>query len=258
MRAPKIYVVSVLIIIWTPLAAGYAQTSNARPVPEVVNGQDSSSKPSNPGADTATGSTPDAANNPRPGLQRKPLRPGQRVDSASSVSANQSSLSALTSQVAVPQSVLFEMFFNNLEVLNQVADADEKAGKHNSASEWRRLYQKGAGLNDAEGDILRETVLDCLQSLKVQDAKFRVAAEKFRAQLTPGAPEQIPPDLAQLFDDRKKIIADHIEALKTALGEASFAKLDSFVHSSFHVEMIAPKSATPSGATVELNKKESK
>jgi hypothetical protein len=49
-----------------------------------------------------------------------------------------------------------------------------------------------------------------------------------------------------MFENRKKIISDHIERLREALGDASFDKLDTYIHSTFHVEMIVPKSAPPS------------
>jgi hypothetical protein len=260
MRAPKVYVVSFLITLCTLLVAGYAQTSNARPAQEGANSQDASPKSSSPGADAATGPLPDAANNPRPGLQRKPIQPGQRVTPANPPASDRNSPLAAPpqSQAAIPQNVLFELFFNNMGALNQVADSDEKAGKHVSAAEWRRYDQKGAGLNDAEGDILRETVLDCLRMLKEQDVKIRASASKDRAQATPGVIGPTPPELIQLVEDRKKIVSDHIESLKEALGDASFNKLDTYVHSSFHAEVIVPKPATPSLSTTGKSQKDNK
>jgi hypothetical protein len=159
-------------------------------------------------------------------------------------------------QTGIPQSALFELFFNNMGVLNQVADHDDKMGKHTQADGWRRYDQEGAGLNDAEGDILREIVLDCLSALKQHDAKFRAAADRFRAQLKPGAPVQIPAELVQMGEDREKILNDHIEKLKEALGDASFNKLDNYIHSSFHVEVVqpGPKPSPKAGESRKENK----
>ncbi len=262
MRVPQLYVVSVLITICTALAAGYAQTSNARTAPE-TNSQDASPKPSNSGG-PATGAVHGSANNPgqaAPGQKIGRVSPTQRATPAIPAAADQNSplvTAPLESQSGIPQSALFELFFNNMSVLNQVADKDDKAGDHISAAAWRTHDQRAAGLNDAEGQILREITLDCLRALKEQDAKFQAAAEKFRAQLKPGAPIQIPPELVQMDEDRKKIMSDHIERLREALGDASFNKLDTYVHSSFHAEVIAPKPATPSTAIIEKNQKESK
>jgi len=132
---------------------------------------------------------------------------------------------------------LFELLFNNISVLNKVADKDDKAGDHASAASWRTHDQEAAGLNDAEGQLLQEIVLDCLRALKEQDAKIRTSAEKFRAQLRPGAPILIPPELVQMDEVRKKIMSDHIERLREALGDTSFNKLDTYVRSWSHAQV---------------------
>jgi hypothetical protein len=186
--------------------------------------------------------------------------PGAQVTSAASVAAGQDSQpgTTVTGQNAVPEEILFELFFNNISALNQVAANDEKAGNHAWAVAWRTHDQRAAGLNDAEGQIMQEITLDCLRMLKEQDAKFRAAAEKFRAQVKPGAPLLIPSELVQMDEDRKKIISDHIERLREALGDASFNKLDTHVHSAFHAEVITPKPAPPPIATTEKSPKESR
>lgn len=245
MRAPKVYVVAVLITSFTLLQVGYAQTSNAQHVPEATNGQDSSPKPSNPGADTATGPLPDAANNPRPAWQPKPIPAGEQVTPAFPASTDQNSPSTVVSesQPPIPQSVFFELFFRHIANLNKIADHDDKAGEHIWAARWRTHDQREAGLNDSEGQILQETTMDCLRMLKEHDAEFNVAAAKFRAQLKPGEPIQIPPELVQMGETRKKIVSDHIERLKEALGDTSFNKLDSYVRSIFQPQVVVPNPA---------------
>jgi hypothetical protein len=191
-------------------------------------------------------------NPPSPAAQRgTPVIPAAAGPNSSPASA------APESQPPIPQNVLFEFLFNNISALDQVADSDDKAGDHISAAAWRTHDQRGAGLNDAEGDILQEITLDCIRALKKQDAKIRAGGEKFRAQLKPGPPIQIPPELVQLSEDRKKIVSDHIEKLREALGDASFNKLDTYVHATFHAEMVVPKPASPSVTTTEKSKKES-
>ena len=261
MRAPKAYVVSVLITICTLLAGGYAQTSNARTVPEAVTGQDVSPKPSNPGGGPATDTLPNSRNNPEqaapgtaPGL---PSPAGQRGTPAipAADGQNSSMLTApLQSQAEGLQNALFEFLFNNVSALSQIADSDDKAGNHTLAAAWRTHDQRGAGLNDAEGQILQEIALDCLQALKKQDAKINASAEKDRAQRAPGVIGPTPPELIQLVEDRKKIVSDHIERLREALGDGSFNKLDIYVHSSFHPQVIAPKPASSSTTAIEKSK----
>lgn len=262
MRTPKIYVVSVLITSFTLLSATYAQTSNApRTVPEAIDSQSSNPKPSNAGA---PGTLPNSTNNPgQPAPRGKigRLSPGQLATPATPAAAGVSSplmTAPLESQSGVPQSALFELFFNNMSVLNEVADKDDKAGDHIAAAAWRTHDQMAAGLNDAEGQILREITLDCARILKENDAKIRVLAERDRAQATPGTIIPASPEMIQTFEERKKAISDHIERLREALGDASFNKLDTYIHSSFHAEVIAPKPATPSKVIIEKNQKESK
>lgn len=262
MRAPQVYVVSVLIAIFILLPAGYAQTSNARTGREEINSQDAKPKPSNSGGHTVPSAVPDSANNPGQAAPDKISNgpsPAQPATPANPPPAGVNSpvvTAPLESQSGIPQSALFELFFNNMEALNKAAESDDKAGDHISAAAWRRYDQEAAGLNDAEGQIMREIVLDCLRALKEQDAKIRAFIKKNPA--VPGVVGPTPPELVQMGEDRKKIMSDHIERLGEALGAASFNKLDAYIHSTFHVEVIAPKPAPPSTTIIEKSQKESK
>lgn len=228
----------------------------------MANSQDASPKPSNSGERTATGMRPDSANSsgqPAPGNTIGPLSPAQPATPANAPAGVLNSplvTSSPESGAAVPQSALFEFLFNNISILNQVADSDDKAGNHQSAAMWRTHDQRAAGLNDAEGQILQEVALDCLRALKEQDAKIRAFVEKDRAQATPGVIGPTPIELIKMVDDRKNIVSEHIERLREALGDSSFKKLDAYVHSSFHAEVIAPKPtpAPTSGETQKENK----
>jgi len=254
--------VSVLVTICTLLAASYAQTSNTRTGPETIDSQDVNPMPSNPGERIAPGAVHNSANNPGQGAPGdRPVLPPQLGIPANPAAAdlNSSLLSApLQAQAEVPRNAFFEFLFNNVSALNQIAESDDKAGQHASAMAWRTHDQRAAGLNDSEGQILQEIALDCLRALKEQDAKLQASADKFRAQLTPGAPVQIPPELVKIFEDRKAIVNDHVERLRGALGDTSFNKLDSYVHSSFHAEVIVPKPASPSVTTTEKKQKDNK
>ena len=256
MRAPKVYIVLALLAICALPAAGYAQTNAAQAGQDAANSQDASPKPANSGDSSAPDARPNSRNNPgnamplqsAPGNKTGVLTPTQRATPANPATADQNSPSTTAhgSQAPIPQNVLFELLFGNISTLNQVADHDDKAGNHIQAAAWRRYDQEAAGLNDAEGDILREIALDCARALKEQDAKIKASADKFRAQSTPGVRTPAPAELVQLFEYRKKIVSDHVESLQEALGDSSFNKLDSYVHAAFHAERIVPKPAIPS------------
>ncbi|MGC2697506.1 MAG: hypothetical protein WA738_17095 [Candidatus Angelobacter sp.] len=246
MRAPKVYLLAILVTICALPAAGYAQTSNAQLGQDAANSQDSSPKPSNPGESSAPGTLPNSGQ-AAPG-KIGGLSPTQRATPANPPAADQNS-PLLTAPIQSPAEVLqnasFEFLFNNISDFDQIADSNDKAGKHAEAALWRTHEQKGAGLNDAEGQILQETAVECLRALKEQDAKIQAAVEKDRAQRAPGVRGPTPPELIQLVEERKKIVSDHVEKLRGALGDNSFNKLDNYVHSSFHAEVTVPKTRTP-------------
>jgi hypothetical protein len=261
MRAPSIYAALGLAFVLTFLASSYAQRENPRTGPAVIVSQDANPKPSNSGAGDATSAVPNSADNPGQAAAGRPAgaRPGAAATLANPPAdgVNSPRMAApFESQAGIPQSAFFEFLFNNVSALDQIADSDDKAGKHIEAAAWRTHDQRGAGLNDAEGEILQDVALDCLRMLKEQDAKIQALAEKFRAQLNPGTPIQVPAELVQMVENRKAIVRDHIERLREALGDASFNKLDTYVHSSIHGEVIVPKPAPPSAAG--KNRKENK
>ena len=112
---------------------------------------------------------------------------------------------------------------------NLWAEQAENAGKHTEAAGWRTSHQRTAGLNDAEGEVLQEIAHDCNCAVNELDAKVSIEAEKFRAQIVPGATVTVPLELYQMSEDRKKIVVDHVEQLRVALGETSFKKLETYV-----------------------------
>lgn len=264
MRAPKVYAVSILMTIGVLLATGYSQAGNAPRVPEATSSQNSRTQPANSGEGAAPGAVHNTANNPGQGapttLQKGPS-PGTPATPANAAAGDITSALATAppeSQAGVPQSALLEFLFHHISDLNEMADKDDKAGKHISATAWRTHDQRAVGLNDSEGQILQEVALDCARMLSVQDVKIRASAEKFRAQLKPGAPVQIPPELVQMVEDRNKIVSDHVERLREALGDASFNKLATYVHSSFHAEVIVPKPTNAPLSTTEKSPKDNK
>jgi hypothetical protein len=151
----------------------------------------------------------------------------------------------------MPDRFLYEVFFNNMAVLDQVADREEQAGNHEQAMGWRTYDQRLAGLNDAEGQILKEVEVDCMRAVHEQDKKFQAAARKFRLATGGGITAPIPPELFQMNDERYAIIQRQIDQLRVALGESSFQKLDRYVHAVFAPHNQArpkPKSTPQAGS----------
>lgn len=151
----------------------------------------------------------------------------------------------------VPDRFLYEVFFNNMAVLDQVADREERAGKHEQAIAWRTYDQTNAGLNDAEGEILKETEADCMRAVHEQEKKMQAATRKFRLATGGDITAPIPPELFQMNDERYAIFQRHVDQLKVALGANSFQKLDRYVHAVFaphNQPLPVPKSPPPAGS----------
>jgi hypothetical protein len=233
MQARKTYVVSVLILALTIFSVGYAQGDNARTGAGAVNDQNPAPQPASAGIA------------PRP----------SSLSGQSGVKAvhPQSPDAGRLTQSTVPSYFLYEMLFNNMAMLDRVADQDDKQGKHEMATRWRTHDQRGAGLNETEGAILKEIALDCNKAVQEQDAKINAVLQKLDAQRVPGVRVSPSPELVQLDQDRRAIIEAHIEKLREALGEGSFAKLDHYVRSEFHAEVTNPSSKPSSSNSHKEN-----
>lgn len=152
----------------------------------------------------------------------------------------------------------FETFFYMIGAYNLWAEQAEKAGKHAEAAAWRTSEQRTAGLNDAEGEVLQEIAHDCNCAVNELDSKMSALAEKFRAQIVPGATVTLPAEFYQMFEDRKTIVIDHVEQLRIALGDTSFKKLETYVLSMNPApENNGAKPNPPSTTTSEKSQKES-
>jgi hypothetical protein len=152
--------------------------------------------------------------------------------------------------------VYFETFFYMIGAYNLWAEQADKAGKHAEAAGWRSSHQRTAGLNDAEGEILQEIAHDCNCAVNELDAKMNADAEKFRAQIVPGAIVTVPAEFNQMFEERKKVVIDHVEELRVALGYTSFKKLETYVLSMYPAPKSEAKPAPPS--TTEKDRTENK
>jgi hypothetical protein len=142
--------------------------------------------------------------------------------------------------------VYFETFFYMIGTYNLWAEQAEKAGKHAEAADWRVSHQKTAGLNDAEGEVMQEIAHDCTCAVNELDAKMNELADKFRAQIAPGAIVTVPAEFNQMFEERKKVVIDHVVQLRVALGDTSFKKLETYVLSMYSAPGNEAKPKPPS------------
>jgi hypothetical protein len=191
-----------------------------------------------------------------PGNSQSPRQAGVGAAPGAPASANAGRAPAIaTSGLAQPvlqaspvaEDALYRMFFRFLGTIDQLADKLEKEGKLEAADAWRTHAQRGAGLNEQEGALMREIAFDCNKALETSNAELRTAVAGFRVKHPGSDPHEalLSPDLAQLRTDHQQIFASHLDQLKSQLGKSSFQKLDAYVRELFKASVTLTPAAQP-------------
>lgn len=137
--------------------------------------------------------------------------------------------------VAAPlsQEVLYRFFFRHLAALDELAASRDAVGK---GDVWRTHEQRAAGLTGAEGQAMKQVAFDCNRAVAGLDERYRGTLADIRAQIPRGQPmpAEHRAELRRLRQERTQIVRAHVEQLRSALGGASFQKLDAYLHARFH------------------------
>jgi hypothetical protein len=129
---------------------------------------------------------------------------------------------------------IYLSFLENGAALNQVAAKQDAKGKNGDY--YRTIDQKAAGLNDAEGIVLNEVALDYKQRADEVDARTKAAIEAHRAgSPTPPKNPLTMAEFTEFASEKDAVVDDCIERLKSQLGDADFAKLDTYIRSLYKV-----------------------
>lgn len=136
-----------------------------------------------------------------------------------------------------PQAVYFQLF-------RQIAVLEAKAVESpTNAGQYRAVYRNLAGLTDTQNAVLLKTAVDCTRQVDTLDARAKTLIASFRAQFPNGQIPQgktlppPPPELLQLQKDRDATILRFRDQLRTAFGEATFTRFDSFVQGNIGSKM---------------------
>jgi hypothetical protein len=190
-----------------------------------------------------------------------PPAPASQRLTADTPSGSASSLQQITSapivaggQPDIATYAIYRFFFLNIGLLEDAADRDERRGDTRRASLWRTHEQRAANLTETEGAMVKQVAFECNQAVKDEDAKIQAEISDFRAQARGDRSVPPPPEFVTLGDERKAIINAHIDKLREILGDSSFQKLDSYVHSAFRPQMINPRA--PVSPTPKVQKEE--
>jgi hypothetical protein len=234
MRAPSLFIVCFVTTFSTLPAVGQDQTNKAPDVVQWVNAKTADPKPCGNGWHAVVDAVGNPVNTPSPAAATKALPPTalgpQRGISAVPMDPNPTII--LPPSQPEPMDlryVHFETSFYMIGIYNRWAEQAAKAGKHEEAVGWRTAYQRNVGLNDAEGEVLQEIAHDCNCAVNELDERMSAEAEKSRAQVAPGAIVTPSANFYQMFEDRKRIVIDHVEQLRLGLGDSSFKKLEAYI-----------------------------
>lgn len=129
--------------------------------------------------------------------------------------------------------LLFRFFFIHVMSVESAADNLKANGRDDTAA--RSKFRDAAKLTGAEAELLKSVAGRCLADLEAH-ARTEVAAavQNIKAQ-HPGIlrASDLPPAAAAQLDAvqarHEEIVADHVQALKSALGAGRFQKLYEFV-----------------------------
>ena len=153
---------------------------------------------------------------------------------------------------SVPTPVLYRFFFRHLANLDVQANNVDAQGQ--DGSDLRNYYQTILSLTGQETASLKQGGSRCMTAVKQVDQQAQTIIQQLRAPfpggyIPPGsAPPPPNPQLTQLTQTRDSVTNSQIQALQTALGPATFEKVDNYVKTQFASQVstvpIAPNPPT--------------
>jgi hypothetical protein len=143
---------------------------------------------------------------------------------------------------ARPDPAAYERFFQDVSDLQ--AASSQAASSGDDAKLVLPKIQEKIGLTDAEGEVLNATADGCVSRLAaLRPASARLTLQSRIEFAGYGKhSDELTQKLKDLEDQRNQMVLDHVQQLKAALSEASFAKVDAYVHLP---PKVAPRPATP-------------
>jgi hypothetical protein len=131
----------------------------------------------------------------------------------------------------MPPYVLYYFLFGDLLVSQQSAAEVKSRGK--SDTYYQTLYSRQAGLTDDEGGIVNQVALDWEQQQDAINARRQAILDARRAEPNPPKNLLTMDEFSQFGHEEIANTDEHIEQLKSQLGDASFEKLDAYVRARY-------------------------
>ena len=165
------------------------------------------------------------------GFKSKPEDTG----AARSVQSDQQPQSAASQpqDQTIPQDVVYDQMFRHIKELKKNADEEDRQGK--DGSHFRTLYKRMAKLEDNQAAILDQVADDVNGEVEKLNKQAKKIIDEIRGRNPDGKlgqgemPPAPPAELKMLSDQRRNLILQARERLRTAFGEEAFKKFDDFV-----------------------------
>jgi len=135
-------------------------------------------------------------------------------------------------QAAIPEEVVYGILFRQITAMKREAVRLERQGQDGSA--LRNHVKKEAKLKDEQAWVLERIALGTEQEVAHIDKQAKKIINAIRVRypkgrLKDGEPLPLPPpELHTLNEQRKNVILQARERLRSALGDGEFQKFDSF------------------------------
>jgi len=137
-----------------------------------------------------------------------------------------------------PAHVLYFFMFSDLVAADQVASKQEAKGE--GPGSYRTVFSREAGLTDDEGATLNQVALDWKQQNDAIEVRKQTILDSRRAEPNPPKNLLTGAEFSQYGKDVIANIDEHIDELKSQLGEDSFTKLDTYVKARYHPSIAQP------------------
>ena len=133
----------------------------------------------------------------------------------------------------VPEHVIYGQIFRHIKELRKTAEEEERQGR--DGAHLRTLYQRMAQLSPPQAAALDEIATETNAQLDELTNRAQQIIREIRGQhpegrLAPGEQPPVPPaELQQLSAQRRELLLQAREQLRTAYGEEEFQRFSQFV-----------------------------
>ena len=152
-----------------------------------------------------------------------PTQPNPRGDASSQPLESQD----------IPQYVIYSQVFRHIRELNKKADDEERQGR--DGEHFRKLYQQMANLDEVQTSQLDQIATETTDKIEKLNVRAMQIIKEIRAKHPDGklAPGELPPappaELGELSAQRRDLILQARERIRSVFGEGEFQRFDKFL-----------------------------